>query len=64
MMIPQQAYPQAHMQATLTYTAQPIPMQPPAAYPANPQMPVEGQPAHMGVMHMIGPEEYMTMQPR
>ena len=64
MMIPQQAYPQGHMQATLTYTAQPIPMQPAAGYPPNPQIPVEAQPGHMGVMHVIGPEDYMGMQPR
>jgi hypothetical protein len=62
MMIPQQAYPQ--MQATLTYPAQAIAMQSAAGYPPNPQMPVEAQPGHMGVMHVIGPEEYMGMQPR
>ena len=62
MMIPQQAYPQ--MQATLTYPAQAIAMRSAAGYPPNPQMPVEAQPGHMGVMHVIGPEEYMGMQPR
>ncbi|XP_028394587.1 3'-5' RNA helicase YTHDC2-like [Dendronephthya gigantea] len=64
MMIPQQAYPQPHMQATLTYSAQPIAMQPSAGYPSNPPMAVEPQPAHMGVMQVIGPEDYMqSMQP-
>ena len=65
MMIPQQPYAQPpHMQATLSYPTQAIAMQPAAGYPTNPQMPVEAQPAHMGVMHMIGPEDYMGMQPQ
>ena len=65
MMIPQQAYGQPHMQATLTYPAQAIAMQSAAGYPpgvGNPQMPVEAQ-SGMGLMHVIGPEEYMGMQP-
>lgn len=64
MMIPQQAYPQPHMQATLTYSAQPITMQHGAGYPSNPPLAVEPQPAHMGVMQVIGPDDYMqSMQP-
>ena len=63
MMIPQQAYAQPHMQATLTYPAQAIAMQAGSGYPPNPQMPVEAQPGQMGVVHVMGPEEYMGMQP-
>ena len=70
MMMPQQGngqpMPQAHMQAPLSYSHQALTIQGAPGYPAGvagAQMSMEPQAqANLGVMHMIGPEEYMNLQ--
>lgn len=72
MMLPQQAYAQQmqqpHMQAALTYSAQALTLQAGQGYPpgaANAQMSMNSQTqASLGLMHVIGHEEYMGMPPQ
>ena len=71
MMLPQQTYPQQiqqpHMQTALTYP-QALTLQATPGYPAavgTAQMPIDSQAqSGIGMVHVVGPEEFMGIPPQ